>query len=113
MRHQAGPYRIWILAFLLIIIVAEILWSWKNDKKAYEIKETFSNLAVFAGFQFSKVLFAGYQLAALGFFSGIALFHLPHNPWIFLLTFITGSTGLRISAPRFGLFTRYIIRQAT
>ena len=68
MLHPAGPYRFWILAFLLIIITAEIIWSWKNDKKAYEVKETFSNLAVLAGFQFSKLLFAGYQLAALGFF---------------------------------------------
>jgi sterol desaturase/sphingolipid hydroxylase (fatty acid hydroxylase superfamily) len=89
MLHPAGPYRFWILAFLLIIIMAEIIWSWKNDKKAYEVKETFSNLAVLAGFQFSKLLFAGYQLAALGFFSGLALFHLPHTPWVFLITFIT------------------------
>ena len=59
MRHNAGPYRAWILGLLLLLVLAEIIWSWKNDKKAYDIKETFSNLSVFAGFQVSKFVFAG------------------------------------------------------
>ena len=88
MRHPAGQYRIWVLAFLVSLVAAEIAWSWKKDKKAYEIRETFSNLAVFAGFQFSKFLFAGYQLAVLGFFSRIALFRLPANVLVFMLTFV-------------------------
>lgn len=89
MKHQIGPYRIYILLFLLILITTEIIWSWKKDRGAYEVKETFSNLAVFAGFQFSKYLFAGYQLAILGFFAKITILKLPHNAWVFLLTFIT------------------------
>jgi sterol desaturase/sphingolipid hydroxylase (fatty acid hydroxylase superfamily) len=89
MKHAAGPYRIWILLFLVVIITAEIIWSWKSDKKAYDIKETFSNLSVFAGFQFSKYLFAGYQLAVLGFFTALAPFKMPHNAWVFILTFFT------------------------
>lgn len=89
MKHAAGPYRFWILGFLLVLILAEIVWSWKNDKKVYDVKESFSNLAVLAGFQFSKFIFAGYQLAVLGFFTRIAPFKLPHTAWVFLLTFIT------------------------
>jgi len=89
MKHAAGPYRFWILGFLLVLILAEIIWSWKNDKKVYDVKESFSNLAVLAGFQFSKFIFAGYQLAVLGFFTRIAPFKLPHTAWVFLLTFIT------------------------
>jgi sterol desaturase/sphingolipid hydroxylase (fatty acid hydroxylase superfamily) len=89
MKHTAGPYRLWILGFLLLIILAEIAWSWKNDKRVYEVKETFSNLAVLAGFQFSKMLFAGYQLAILGFFTALVPFTLPRNGWVFLFTFIT------------------------
>jgi len=88
MRQHAGPYRIWILAFLILLVTAEIAWSWKNDKKAYEIKETLANLAVFAGFQFSKFIFAGYQLTVLGFFARLTPFTLPANSWTFLLTFI-------------------------
>lgn len=89
MKHQIGPYRIYILLFLLVLVTAEIIWSWKKDKGAYDIKETFSNLAVFAGFQFSKYIFAGYQLAILGFFTKLTPFPLPRNSWVFLATFIT------------------------
>jgi len=89
MKHANGPYRLWILLFLVVLVSAEILWSWKNDKKAYDIKETFSNLAVFAGFQFSKYIFAAYQLTILGLFVSIAPFKMPHNAWVFILTFIT------------------------
>ncbi|QTE35655.1 sterol desaturase family protein [Mucilaginibacter gossypii] len=89
MKHQIGPYRIYILLFLLILVTIEIIWSWKKDRGAYEVKETFANLAVFAGFQFSKYLFAGYQLAVLGFFAGLSPLKMPHNVWIFSLTFIT------------------------
>jgi len=88
MRHQAGPYRFWILLFLIMLIAAEIIWSWSKDKKAYEVKETFANLAVFAGFQFSKYLFTGYQLVVLGFFSETIPYSLPVNGWTFLLTFV-------------------------
>ncbi|GLU51414.1 sterol desaturase family protein [Dyadobacter frigoris] len=87
MKNQIGPYRVYILLFLAVLVTVEIIWSWKNDKKVYDIKETFSNLFVFAGFQFSKYIFTGYQLALLSFFSGISLFTFPHNTWIFLLTF--------------------------
>jgi sterol desaturase/sphingolipid hydroxylase (fatty acid hydroxylase superfamily) len=89
MKHQIGPYRIYILLFLLILVTAEIIWSWKKERGAYEVKETLANLSVFTGFQFFKYLFAGYQLAILGFFSGLTSLKLPHNGWVFLLTFIT------------------------
>ncbi len=89
MKRYAGPYRIWVLGFLLLLILAEIIWGWKNDKKIYDIKETFSNLAILAGFHFSKILFAGYQLTLLGFFTRLAPVKLPENAWVFLLTFIT------------------------
>jgi sterol desaturase/sphingolipid hydroxylase (fatty acid hydroxylase superfamily) len=88
-QHANGPYRLWILVFLLVLVTAEILWSWKNDIKAYDVKETFSNLAVLVGFQFSKIVFTAYQLAVLGFFITLAPFKLPHTFWVFLLTFTT------------------------
>jgi len=89
MKNILGPYKIWILAFLFTLIFAEIIWNWRNDKKAYEIKETVSNLSIFAGFEFSKLVFAGYQLAVLGFFTQFTPIALPHNVWVFILTFIT------------------------
>jgi sterol desaturase/sphingolipid hydroxylase (fatty acid hydroxylase superfamily) len=89
MKHQIGPYRIYILLFLALLVTAEIIWNWKKDKNVYDVKETFSNLFVFVGFQFSKYLFAGYQLAILGFFAKLSPFTLPRNGWVFLLTFFT------------------------
>ncbi|MBE9463693.1 sterol desaturase family protein [Dyadobacter subterraneus] len=89
MKNHIGPYRIYLLLFVAGLISAEIIWSWKKGKGVYHLKETFSSLAVFAGFQFFKYLFAGYQLALLGFFSGHSPFKLPHNGWVLLLTFIT------------------------
>jgi len=89
MKNHIGPSRIYILLFLFILILAEIIWSWKKEKGAYQVKETFSNLAIFAGFQFSKFIFAGYQLTILGFFAKLTPVKLPHNDWVFGLTFIT------------------------
>ncbi|MBO9673366.1 MAG: sterol desaturase family protein [Sphingobacteriaceae bacterium] len=88
MKNHIGPYRIYILLFLFILILAEIIWNWKKEKGAYDVRETFSNLAIFAGFQFSKFIFAGYQLTILGFFSNLTPIRLPHNAWVFGLTFI-------------------------
>lgn len=88
MKNHIGPYRLYILLFLFVLIVAEMIWSWRKEKKAYDVKETFSNLAIFAGFQFSKFIFAGYQLTILGFFANLAPVKLPHNAWVFSLTFI-------------------------
>ncbi|QEM06501.1 hypothetical protein DIU31_024395 [Mucilaginibacter rubeus] len=81
MKHQIGPYPIHILAILLLCITAGIIRSWKNEKHAYEPRETLPNLAIFAGFQFPKSLFAGYQLAVLGLTVKLSLYKLPHNGW--------------------------------
>ena len=85
---QTGAHRGAIMVLLLLLVTAEIIWSWRNDKKAYGLKDTFSNLAILAGFQASKYLFAGYQLAVLGFVSRFALSRLPENPLIFISCFI-------------------------
>jgi sterol desaturase/sphingolipid hydroxylase (fatty acid hydroxylase superfamily) len=83
MRH----YRGWLLAALFLLVLAEIIWSWRNDKKVYTIKDTFANLSVLAGFQFSKFVFAGYQLMVLGWAADFQLLHLPGKTWVFLLCF--------------------------
>jgi sterol desaturase/sphingolipid hydroxylase (fatty acid hydroxylase superfamily) len=81
-------YRDGILLFLFTLIALEIIWSWRTHKKAYHLKETFANTVILVGFQFSKIIFAGYQLAILGFASKIALFKLPPGKITFIIAFI-------------------------
>lgn len=68
--------------------MAEIIWSWKRDKKVYRLDETITNILILAGFHLSKLLFAGYQLWVLGFVTDIAPFHLPHTWYTFILAFV-------------------------
>lgn len=82
------PYRTGILLFLLVLIAAEIVWSWRNSKKVYNLPETLANTVILLGFQLSKIVFAGYQLAVLGLASNLAPVKFGSHAWVFALTFI-------------------------
>jgi len=83
-----GKHPIAVVIFLALLITAEIIWSWRRDKKAYGLKDTLANLVILAGFQLSKYLFAGYQLFILRGASRIAPVHLPAAAWTFAVCFI-------------------------
>jgi sterol desaturase/sphingolipid hydroxylase (fatty acid hydroxylase superfamily) len=83
-----GHYRTYFLLVLLAFIVAEIIWGWRNQKKVYNVKETIANTVILLGFQASKIIFAGYQLAVLGFSSSLAPFALPQTWPVFAACFI-------------------------
>lgn len=85
---QTSNYRLWIATLLLILIIAEMIWSWRNDRKMYQVKDTFSNLGIMAGFQLSKLLFAGLQIGILSWFYRHRLFEFDPGLLLFLLTFI-------------------------
>lgn len=72
-----------VILFVAVLIAAEIIRSWRNDKQVYTIKDTLSNLLIFAGFQFSRFLFGGYQMVLLGWAFGFAIFSLPVNGYVF------------------------------
>lgn len=88
MEFNVGPYRIWVLLFITLLVTAEIIWSWRNNKKNYVLKETATNISIFIGFQFSKYLFAAYQLWLLTFFNKISLNPFKETVFTFVLTFI-------------------------
>lgn len=77
-----------VFLFLLALVVVEIIWSWRKDKKAYNTKDTLANLAIFIGFQLSKVLFFGFQYSTMGYLSQFSLFHLKSTPLVFLVSFV-------------------------
>jgi sterol desaturase/sphingolipid hydroxylase (fatty acid hydroxylase superfamily) len=89
MEFEFGHYKLYVLILLFLLVTAEIIWSWKTDKKVYHIKDTFANLSVFAGFQLSKYLFAGYQLALFGLFYQYRWLTFQKSALIFLVTFIS------------------------
>lgn len=80
--------RIWILALVLPLVLAEIIWNWKNDRKVYESKDTLTNLLIMVGHQIFKILLVGYQLSILNFISKFSFFELPQNALVFLVCFI-------------------------
>jgi sterol desaturase/sphingolipid hydroxylase (fatty acid hydroxylase superfamily) len=88
MEFAFGHYKLYVLMLLFVLITAEIIWSWKLDKKVYDIKNTAANITVFAGFQLSKYLFAGYQLALFSVFYSYRLFTVQKSVLVFLITFI-------------------------
>ena len=88
MKNDVGEGRIWLMIFFVSLIIIEMIWSWKNDKKVYHVKETFTNLLILAGFRFSKLIFTGYQLAVLKFSNDIAPYKFEENVWVFILTFV-------------------------
>lgn len=88
MDFATGKYRGIVLLFLALLITAEIIWSWRRDKKVYEVRETVTNITILAGFHLSKFLFAGYQLFFLEQGARLAIFDLPFKLWVFGLCFI-------------------------
>jgi sterol desaturase/sphingolipid hydroxylase (fatty acid hydroxylase superfamily) len=85
---QQPSYRIWIAGLLFLLIIAEMIWSWRNDKKVYQVKETFTNLSIMAGFQLSKLFFAGLQIGVLSYTYRYRLFDFEPGMLLFLATFI-------------------------
>ncbi|MCB0373368.1 MAG: sterol desaturase family protein [Muricauda sp.] len=73
---------------LLILVVLEIIWSWRKNKNAYDTKDTLANLAIFAGFQLSKVLLFGFQYTVMAYLSNFALFQMKSTPFVFFVSFV-------------------------
>lgn len=88
MSKEFYQYGIYVIAFLFLLVTLEIVWSWRYEKHKYNVKETAANLFIFAGFQLSKYLFTGYQLAVFAFFYQFRLFTFPKSIWLFLLAVV-------------------------
>ena len=88
LTHSNQP-KYGVIALLALLVIGEMIWSYRNDKHVYELRDTLSNLVIFAGFQLSKLAFFGVELSIGAFFTRHALVHLEENIWVFILCFIT------------------------
>jgi sterol desaturase/sphingolipid hydroxylase (fatty acid hydroxylase superfamily) len=86
--EMLGPYRFLGYAVVLILIIAEGVWAWRQNKENYHIKETFANTVILAGYIISKIVSFGYHLLVLSFVSGLLRYHLPVTIPAVILTFI-------------------------
>lgn len=88
LHTQIGSYRFVFLLIIFSAIIAEVVWNWRTERKAYHIKETLANLAIFFGHQFfGKVVFAGAKLFTLDLAYKITPFKIENTFWTFLLCF--------------------------
>lgn len=81
-------FRGWAAGVLLVLIIAEMVWSWRNNKKVYRVKETLANLGVMVGFQLTKLLFTGYQLALLGWAYRYRIWDFDASWGLFVICFV-------------------------
>lgn len=81
-------YRGYIGVFLLTLIIAEMIWSWRNNRQVYELKETVANFTILIGFQLSKLLFVSYQLFILGWAGTHKILEFGRSIGVFFLTFL-------------------------
>lgn len=78
-----------VFLLLLSLVLLEIVWSWKKNKKAYQVKDTLANLAILAGFQLSKILFFGIQYTAMSYVAEFAIFQIKQSIPVFIISFIS------------------------
>ena len=77
-----------ILLVFSVLILIEIIWSLRANKKAYEWKETLINLFILVGFFISKILLTGYQLTIMAEAGKFALISLEDNWLTFSIVFL-------------------------
>jgi sterol desaturase/sphingolipid hydroxylase (fatty acid hydroxylase superfamily) len=76
-----------LLLIVLVCVILEMIWSWRRGRNVYNVKDTATNLAIFAGYQIAKIAFAGYQLGFLALFYPYRIQDFGQSAPVFILTF--------------------------
>jgi sterol desaturase/sphingolipid hydroxylase (fatty acid hydroxylase superfamily) len=87
-QAQVGPYRLAVLLLFAGAICLEALISHRRQLGNYHWREVLANTSILAGMIGSKLLFAGYQLWVLQFFSEHALVAWGEGPWAYIAGFL-------------------------
>ncbi|MEM9190430.1 MAG: sterol desaturase family protein [Myxococcota bacterium] len=77
-----------LLAVLLILVSAEILWSRRRGRRVYSLRESLSNVTMMAVNQGLRPLALAWSLLVLSLIEPSQVFRLPETAGIFLLTFL-------------------------
>jgi sterol desaturase/sphingolipid hydroxylase (fatty acid hydroxylase superfamily) len=75
-------------AIIVILVLAEAIWSWRRGRGAYSARETASNAVMMVVNQALKPLSVAWTYLVLSQFESLQLFRLPHTGWAFVVTFV-------------------------
>lgn len=76
------------LIFVLIAVIAEIVWSNYKKNDTYSLKESLGNLGVFAGNQIIKPISVAFKYMVLEWASEFKFFDIPLNVFTIVVTFL-------------------------
>ncbi len=71
-----------------VMIVIEMIWSWRKQREVYNAKETASNLFIITGLMMLRPLNIAWKVAVLGVISPFRFATIPNNIWTVLLAVV-------------------------
>lgn len=79
-----------IIGFSLfaVMIVVEMIWSYRKQKKVYNAKETASNIFIITGMMMIRPINLAWKFAVLGWVSQFRLTTIPNNVWTVILAVV-------------------------
>lgn len=88
-KNEFYQFRGLLLIVIIIVIAAEVIWSYRKNKKVYNTKDTLANIGVFIGFQLAKIVSFGVHYSILTFLSKYAILQLENSLIVFVYTLIS------------------------
>lgn len=85
-KSEFLQFRGYFFIIIIALIVAEICWSYRTNKKVYNTSDTLANLGVFIGFNLTKVLTFSLHYSIYVLLSEIALFRMENKLVVFIIT---------------------------
>ena len=77
-----------LIVVLLTCVLAEVVWSWRGQRRVYDFKESMSNVSMMVVGQVIKPIAIAWNFAVLSLFEPLQIVRLPETGWAFLLTFM-------------------------
>ena len=75
-------------SLFFVMIVIEMIWSYRKQKKVYNAKETASNIFIIAGMMMIRPINLAWKFAVLGLLSQFRVTTIPNNVWTVILAVV-------------------------